>query len=140
MNDSNGKPIEADRLYAISKGSKSELWISRQTNMGLRFFAKSDGRYLIPSSIAALMEIDKFFVERLSDWTLRNNRESLLESLANIQERAAEANATLDALEREALELLHAGYTDESRDAILGFVRDRRGSPEEIAALVSAGS
>lgn len=108
--------------------------------MGLRFFAKSDGRYLIPSSIAALMEIDKFFVERLSDWTLRNNRESLLESLANIQERAAEANATLDALEREALELLHAGYTDESRDAILGFVRDRRGSPEEIAALVSAGS
>lgn len=86
------------------------------------------------------MEIDKFFVERLSDWTLRNNRESLLESLANIQERAAEANATLDALEREALELLHAGYTDESRDAILGFVRDRRGSPEEIAALVSAGS
>lgn len=125
--DSNGKPLEDGRMYVLSKGSRS---------MVCKY---QDSCFWIQAS-SERVQATSYCVQRLADWVVQNNQASLVESLVDVQERAKALNDALNMLEAETHELLHAGYTERSRDLVLRFVRDGQLSAEELLAAVKAGS
>lgn len=138
MLDSNGKPVEAGRLYALSQGSRTQIFKAEMTPFG-RFSFKRAGMNGSTYTIQH-HQAKEYTIERAVDWTARNAQESRLEQLREIEEQRDQLLAGLDVLEKRTAEILFGGYTEQSRDEILGFVRDGRGSALELLQKVQAGT
>lgn len=121
-----GKPLEA-RRYALLEGSRVRLVE----------LARIDGDWCVLANgiVEGLVNDAEGDIMRYGDWAVMNNRASLLESLEDIAEVAAMHRRAQSDLIEQLKAVLHFEDGGDNDDFVLGFIRDGRGTIEELLQL-----
>ena len=135
--DTKGREIEPTKLYVVVLGSQARTMRAMRSATGEVVLVDEETHH---HRIDNLMEAG-FDLFRYCDWIEAQGRARLQQTLMDIQERAESARTTLDRLEEETKEILFAGDNSDSSDHIMGWIRDGRGTIEQLIAMVpvSAG-